>query len=374
MKLNSPQELIDAIRQGEMVVVMDEGDPDNEGSLIMAAEQVDAEAINFMAHHARGLICLALTEERCKLFNLPLMADSARHKDRKNFTVSIEATEGVTTGISAADRAHTVQVAVAADAVSADLVQPGHIFPVMAHPGGVMGRSGHTEAACDLTRLAGCMPAGTVVGIMNKEGEMARGEELCAFAEEHNLKVGTIADLIHHRILHEGTIQRTDEYEINSKYGALRVIAYHDDYTDLLHLALVKGEIKIENPTLVRVQSVETVRDLLSWRPTAGAEQWNLERSLHKLEQEGKGVVVLLAKQELPRSVMAELKQLTPDSVAPEVPTFPQRTLGIGAQILRDLNVRKMRLMNAPVKFKAISGYDMEVAEFVPYAEESAEL
>ena len=364
MHLNTPQQLLEAIRRGEMVIITDD-DSDSDGSLLMAAEQVDASAITFMALHARGLICLALTEERCRALGLGLMVPNSRASHCMGFTVSIEASTGVSTGISAADRARSIQVAVAPASGPGDLVQPGHIFPVQAQPGGVMQRAGHIEAACDLARLAGLTPAATLVGILNEEGEMARGAELHAFAMAHGLKIGSIAELIHYRILHEGTIQRSGEYPLRTRHGEFRALTYHDAYKGQLHLALVKGQISTEFPTLVRVQAVETLRDSLGCEPESGPQQWNLDRALERVAAEGCGVVVLLAQQETPDALLEQLLKQSAGKLRP--PQFPQRTLGIGAQILRDLNVRKMLLLSFPVNYKAVSGFELEVAEFVPF-------
>lgn len=368
MQLNGIQETIEALRHGEMVVITDDAS-ESEGALIMAAEQVDGEAINFMALHARGLICLALTEERCRALGLSLMVPHSRAANGTGFTVSIEAAVGVTTGISAVDRARAVQVAVDPASRPCDLVQPGHIFPVQAQPGGVMNRAGHAEAACDLTRLAGLLPAAAMVGILNDAGEVARGSELHQFAARHGLKICSIAELIHYRILHEGAIQRSADYCLDTRHGEFRVLAYRDEYRSQLHLALVKGQVRRDQPALVRVQAAETLRDLLNGVPREGIPQWNLDRALARVAEEGCGVVVLLAQQETPEMLLQQLQQ---GGYKPRAPQFPQRTLGVGAQILRDLNVRQMRLLSSPVTYKAVSGFELEVVEFVPWPGEVA--
>ncbi|MNF33950.1 Riboflavin biosynthesis protein RibBA [compost metagenome] len=357
--MDSPQRLIEAMASGAMLVVTDD-EGDGEGSLVIAAGHADADAINFMAREGRGLICLALTEERCQALGLELMVPNSRARHGMGFTLSIEARTGVSTGISAADRARTVAVAVDPASTAADLVQPGHIFPLRVQPGGVMQRAGHVEAACDLARLAGLMPAAVLVGILDEQGEPARGQALRDFAERHGLPLGSVADLIHFRILHEGTIRRSGEYPIHTRHGDFRVITYLDDYQGQLHLALVRGEMCRDTPALVRVQAVETLRDLLDSHP----DQWNLERALARVAEEGAGVVVLLAQQETPTAVIEQLEQ---GVQKPRPPSFPQRTLGIGAQILRDVGVRKMRLLSFPVSYKAVSGFELEVAEFVPF-------
>jgi 3,4-dihydroxy 2-butanone 4-phosphate synthase/GTP cyclohydrolase II len=328
---------------------------------VIAAGRADAAAINFMAREARGLICLALTEERCQALGLELMVPHSRARHGMGFTLSIEARSGVSTGISAADRARTIAVAVDPASTAADLVQPGHVFPLRAQPGGVMQRAGHVEAACDLARLAGLMPAAVLVSILDEQGEPARGDALRDFARRHGLPLGSVADLIHYRILHEGTIRRSGEYPVGGRHGDFRVITYLDDYQGQLHLALVRGEVRRDAPTLVRVQAVETLRDLLDSHP----DQWNLERSLAKVAREGAGVIVLLAQRETPGALIEQLQQRA--GQRPRPPSFPQRTLGIGAQILRDVGVRKMRLMSFPVSYKAVSGFELEVTESVPF-------
>ncbi|WP_342246689.1 3,4-dihydroxy-2-butanone-4-phosphate synthase [Pseudomonas sp. OTU5201] len=362
--MDSPQRLIEAMASGTMLVVTDD-EGDGEGSLVIAAGRADAAAVNFMAREARGLICLALTEERCQALGLELMVPNSRARHGMGFTLSIEARSGVSTGISAADRAHTIAVAVDPNSTATDLVQPGHIFPLRAQPGGVMQRAGHVEAACDLARLAGLMPAAVLVSILDEDGEPARGLALRDFAQRHGLPLGSVADLIHYRILHEGTIRRSGEYPIQTRHGEFRVVTYLDDYQGQLHLALVRGEIRRDRPTLVRVQAAETLRDLLDSHP----DQWNLERSLAKVAQEGAGVVVLLAHQETPAALIEQLQQ---GAYKPRPPSFPQRALGIGAQILRDVGVRKMRLLSFPVSYKAVSGFELEVAEFVPFDRQQA--
>ncbi|WLD65530.1 3,4-dihydroxy-2-butanone-4-phosphate synthase [Pseudomonas sp. OVF7] len=364
LAFDSVKHLLEALRSGEMVVVSDD-EHNGEGSLLMAANHADATAVTFMAVQARGLICLALTQEHSRRLGLELMVPNSRAAHGMGYTYSIEAATGVSTGISAADRARSIQVAVDPASGPSDLVQPGHIFPIQALPGGVMQRAGHVEAACDLTRLAGLQPAATLVTILNEGGEVARGVELHKFAERHGLKIGSIADLIHYRIRHEGTIARGGVYPLLTRHGEFQVTTYQDTYQGLLHLALVKGQIDSEQATLVRVQSNETLRDVLGCETEGGPQQWNLERSLANIAQAGCGVVVLLAQQESPQAVIEQLHQR--NGGKPRPPQFAQRTLGVGAQILRDLNVRKMRLLSSPVPYKAVSGFDLEVVEFVPF-------
>ena len=262
MALNTAEELIEDIRAGKMVILMDDEDRENEGDIIIASECVTAEHINFMARFARGLICMPMTRERCELLKLPLMAPRNGSGFGTKFTVSIEAAEGVTTGISAADRARTVQAAVARNAVAEDIVSPGHIFPLMAQPGGVLARAGHTEAACDLARMAGFEPSGVICEIMNDDGTMARRPELEAFAELHGLKIGTIADLIHYRLIHERTVERISEQPLDTELGQFNLVTYRDGVEDTAHMALTLGTICAEEPTLVRVHNMDPLRDL----------------------------------------------------------------------------------------------------------------
>ena len=368
MELNSTTEIIEDIRRGKMVILMDDEDRENEGDLIIAAEMVRPEDVNFMARYACGLICLTLTEERCKQLRLPLMVQDNNCQHSTNFTVSIEAAEGVTTGISAADRAKTVQAAVNKDASPEDIVQPGHIFPLKAKEGGVLSRAGHTEAGCDLARLAGFEPAAVIVEIMNPDGSMARRPDLEKFAAEHDLKIGTIADLIHYRILHEKTISRIEEQALSTRYGDFNLITYQDSVQGGIHMALTKGDIEPEQETLVRVCQTEVFRDLLGAEP-AGRKSWALGDSLEKIAAEGSGVVVILANDDPHVEMLSHVRMLQGgDADAREVVRHSPSvhdTVGTGSQILRDLGVRKMRLLSSPIKYTAISGFDLEVTEFV---------
>jgi 3,4-dihydroxy 2-butanone 4-phosphate synthase/GTP cyclohydrolase II len=357
MALNSIDELIEDIRQGKMVILMDDEDRENEGDLIMAAECVQAEHINFMAKYARGLICMPMTRERCEILRLPLMAPRNGSGFGTKFTVSIEAAEGVTTGISAADRARTVQVAAAKNAQADDIVSPGHIFPLMAQSGGVLARAGHTEAACDLARMAGFEPSGVICEIMNDDGSMARRPELEVFAEQHGIKIGTIADLIHYRLIHERTIQRIAEQELDSELGRFHLVSYRDAVEGDVHMALIMGEIHADEPTLVRVHNMDPLRDLLMVRQPG---RWSLRAAMAEVARAGRGVVLLLGHPLEANEVLTLLREGTPKS------PNTYSTVGAGSQILRDLGVRKMRLMSAPMKFNAISGFDLEVVEYLP--------
>ncbi len=364
MSLNSIEEIIDDIRQGKMVILMDDEDRENEGDLIMAAEKVRPQDINFMAMHARGLICLTLTEARCKQLGLPLMVDENNARHSTNFTVSIEAADGVTTGISAADRARTVQAAIARDAKPADIVQPGHVFPILAQPGGVLSRAGHTEAGCDLARIAGCEPAAVIVEIMNDDGSMARRPDLEAFAQKHQLKIGTIADLIHYRSFKEKTVDCINEREVDTQFGPFRLLTYRDVRGEL-HYAMVKGKPTMDNPTLVRVHVFDGAKDILGIIPNNEREypSWSFHKALRYIEQEGEGIMVLICHNESVTAIEEHIDWLLSGKSARPTQDLVYRRVGTGAQILRDLGVSKMRLMSAPLKFTAISGFDLEVVE-----------
>ena len=369
MKLNSVEEIIEDIRQGKMVVLMDDEDRENEGDLIIAADKVRPEDINFMARYARGLIYLTLTRERCRQLRLPLMVESNSSPFGCNFTVSIEASTGVTTGISAADRARTIQAAVAAEAKPEDIIQPGHIFPVMANEGGVLRRAGHTEAGCDLAKLAGLTPASAICEIMNEDGSMARKDDLEKFAREHGLKIGTIMDLIHYRIANEQTIERIQQYILPTEHGDFDVYCYRDLIKEggPVHLALVKGDIRHDEPTLARVLVADTVRDLLGIANPA-LPSWSLHRSLARINEEGKGVVVVLASEKDSEDVLSRLAtidKMTDKDVPTPAPHGIYLNVGTGSQILRDVGVGKMRLLSYPTRY-AISGFDLEVVEYIP--------
>jgi 3,4-dihydroxy 2-butanone 4-phosphate synthase/GTP cyclohydrolase II len=348
-------DIVADLKAGRMVVLVDEEDRENEGDLVLAADFVTPEAINFMAKHARGLICLTLTEERCRQLGLaPMVADN-RSVHGTNFTLSIEAAEGVSTGISAADRARTVQVAIAADARPADLVQPGHVFPIMAQRGGVLARAGHTEAGCDLTALAGRTPAAVICEIMKDDGTMARLPDLIAFAQEHGLKIGAIADLIHYRSRNERLIERLAERPLATPYGAFRLIVYRDKLTDATHLALVRGPLSTDAETLVRVHEPVSVMDLLDVE--SSSHSWTIPAAMEAIAKAGRGVVVLLHRPESAE----ELRRRAISDEPPVSSRMDLRNYGIGAQILRDLNVGRMRLMARPRKMPSMTGFNLEV-------------
>ncbi len=357
MALNTIEELIADIRLGRMVVLMDDEDRENEGDLVMAATHVRPEDINFMIRYARGLVCLPMPRERCELLKLPLMVQRNGSGYGTKFTVSIEAASGVSTGISAADRARTVQAAVARNAVADDIVSPGHIFPLMAQPGGVLARAGHTEAACDLARMAGFEPSGVICEIMNDDGTMARRPELEAFAEQHGLKIGTIADLIHYRLIHERTVERISEQPLDTELGQFNLVTYRDAVEDTAHMALTLGTICAEEPTLVRVHNMDPLRDLFLVNQPG---RWSMRAAMAEVAKAGSGVVLLLGNPLTGPELLALISRQQPANPA----TYS--TVGAGSQILRDLGVRKMRLMSSPMKFNAISGFDLEVVEYLP--------
>ena len=366
------QEIIADLRAGKMIILVDEEDRENEGDLVLAADHVSAETINFMAKHGRGLICLTLTRERCQQLNLPLMVRDNGTALGTNFTISIEAASGVTTGISAADRARTIQAAVARHAKPSDLVQPGHIFPLMAQPGGVLIRSGHTEAGCDLALLAGCSPTAVICEIMKDDGSMARLPDLLEFAKNHGLKIGSIADLIQYHSQNESIVVREGIREFNTPWGKFQGVVYRDRPSSAIHLALING-IPTENiETLVRVHEPATLLDLLDTAATT--HSWPLAKALQTLAAAPVGVAVLLnvAGISAPNDVswLERFQKLTnapPNKALQRKPDF--RSYGIGAQILKDLQVGKMRLLGNPGPTPSLSGYKLEITGHTPFAE-----
>jgi 3,4-dihydroxy 2-butanone 4-phosphate synthase/GTP cyclohydrolase II len=369
--LNSVEEILADIAAGKMVVIMDDEDRENEGDLLMAASLVRPEDINFMARYGRGLICLTLTRERCQQLRLPLMVSDTDLEQRTNFTLSIEAAEGVTTGISAYDRAHTVRTAVAPDARPADLRQPGHIFPIMAQPGGVLTRAGHTEAGCDFSRLAGLEPAAVIVEIMNDDGTMARRPDLEKFAREHGLKIGTIADLIRYRLRNERSVERVAEQRVSTEFGEFTLLAYQDHVHRDVHLALVRGTIRADGPPpLVRVHLTDTLRDVLGVGVGIEAgRHWTLRAAMARVAREGHGVIVILREAESPRQLADAVQALSrPGDLPPQAEGAPVlRTYGIGAQILKDVGVRRMRVLSAPKQLHGLSAFDLEVESYVDH-------
>lgn len=371
--LNSAKELIDDITAGKMVILMDDEDRENEGDLIMASSLVRPDDINFMAKFGRGLVCLTLTQQRCEQLNLKLMVDNNQASFETNFTLSIEAAEGVTTGISAADRAQTIQAAVAADAKPNDIVQPGHIFPIMAKKGGILIRAGHTEAGCDLARLAGLEPSATIVEILNEDGSMARRPDLEEFAKEHQLKIGTIADLIEYRMNTENSVNKEFSVDWSTEFGDFKLHAYTDDIEGQTHIALVKGEIKQDESTLVRVHIADIATDLLA-REKKDLGSWTIRRALQKVAEEGTGVVLLLGNQSSPETILDRIARLSgaklsgqdrPNSKEQAQQSRATRTVGIGSQILVDLNVHKMRLLSPLKKYHSLAGFKLQVVEYI---------
>jgi 3,4-dihydroxy 2-butanone 4-phosphate synthase/GTP cyclohydrolase II len=367
MSFSPVSEIIEDIRRGRMVIIVDDEDRENEGDLVMAATCVRPEDINFMARYGRGLICLTLTQERCERLRLPLMVAGSQGKHTTNFTVSIEAARGVTTGISAADRATTIRAAVAADAKPQDVVQPGHIFPLMAQAGGVLTRAGHTEAGCDLARLAGLEPAAVIVEILNEDGGMARRPELEAFAEVHGLKIGTIADLIHYRMQNEKTVELLEESNLATEFGVFRLAAYKDKVGGNIHLALVKGEIRADVPVLVRVHMLDTLSDLFG--AARDDVSWSMREALQRIAAEEHGVLVVLRKPNEEQELVDHIRDhrvLEQGDHFPKLPIQEElRTFGVGAQILADIGVAKMRILGTPKRMHGISGFGLEVVDYV---------
>ncbi|NQZ10085.1 MAG: 3,4-dihydroxy-2-butanone-4-phosphate synthase [Algicola sp.] len=367
MKLNTVEELIEDIRNGKMVILMDDEDRENEGDLIMASDYVTPDAINFMATFGRGLICMTMTQQRCKQLNLPLMVDENNAQFSTNFTVSIEAAEGVTTGISAADRARTVKAAIARDAVPRDIVQPGHIFPIMARDGGVLTRAGHTEAGCDLARMAGLEPSSVIVEILNDDGTMARRPDLEVFAEKHDIKIGTIADMIEYRNLNETTIERIAQCKLPTAHGEFDLVTYRDTIDDQIHFALINGEIDSDGTTLVRVHLQNTFSDLLQSERSVN-RSFTLADGMARIAQEG-GVLVLLGKQESPEDLINKVKAFELEDKGEVLPPATwmgtSRNVGVGSQILADVGVRKMRLLSSFKKYHSLSGFGLELVEYV---------
>ncbi|MFT7558296.1 MAG: 3,4-dihydroxy 2-butanone 4-phosphate synthase/GTP cyclohydrolase II [Flavobacteriales bacterium] len=366
MNLHSTEEIIEDFKNGKMVILLDDEDRENEGDIVMAAEFVRAEDINFMAKHARGLICLTLTETRCAQLDLPLMVRENNSAHATNFTVSIEAAEGVTTGISAADRAKTVQVAVSRDAKASDIVQPGHIFPLMAQAGGVLSRAGHTEAGCDLARLAGVEPAAVIVEVMNDDGSMARRPELEVFAAEHGLKIGSIADLIQYRVVNERTVECINERKVQTAYGEFVLKTYLNSAQNERHFALIKGELSDTEPNLVRVHVGYTARDVFTIEAADNdPTSWDFRAALKVIADEGRGVLVYICHSETTEEVDESIDWLLSGKQRRAKHDVAYKQVGTGSQILRDLGVTKMRLLSAQFKFKAISGFNLEVVEYI---------
>ena len=364
VKISPVEDIIADMAAGKIVILVDEEDRENEGDLVLASDFVTADAINFMARFGRGLICLTLTKERCERLQLPPMATRNGGKYSTAFTVSIEAAEGVTTGISAADRAITVQAAVAKNATAQDLVQPGHIFPLQAVDGGVLMRAGHTEAGCDLAQLAGCSPSAVICEIMKDDGTMARLPDLQVFAAEHGLKIGTIADLIEHRSRTESLIQKMGTRTLHTAYGEFTAHAFQDKPSSGVHLALVKGSWQPQDTVLARVHEPLSVIDLLD--QGRAMHSWSLDESLKRINDEGCGIVVLLNCAESAVQLLAQFEGTARPAQAPERGRMDLRTYGVGTQILRDCGVKKMTLLGNPRPMPSMVGYGIEVMGYLP--------
>jgi 3,4-dihydroxy 2-butanone 4-phosphate synthase/GTP cyclohydrolase II len=361
-------EIVAELRAGRMVILVDEEDRENEGDLVMAAEFVTPEDINFMVTHARGLVCLTLTEDRCRQLDLPLMASRNGTRYVTNFTMSIEAAEGVETGISAADRARTIRVAVARDAKPSDLVQPGHIFPLQAVRGGVLVRAGHTEAGCDLTAMAGLTPAAVICEILKPDGTMARLPDLIEFAQQHNLKIGTIADLIQYRSEHESMVERLAARQVKTPWGNFQAVAYRDLSSGAAHLALVHGTVDPESETLVRVHEPTHVLDVLF--EGEGTHSWDVAAALRTISASPSGVLILLNCQGSSESVFGHFEswKASPDAATPmpdRESRYGLRTYGIGAQIMRDLGVGKAKLLARPRKMPSMAGFSLTITGYI---------
>jgi 3,4-dihydroxy 2-butanone 4-phosphate synthase/GTP cyclohydrolase II len=360
------EDIIADIRVGKMVVMVDDENRENEGDLLMAAAKVQPEDINYMATHGRGLICLTISRERCSQLRLPLMVKETDQHHSTNFTLSIEAAEGITTGISAHDRARTVQAAIAADAKPEDIRQPGHIFPVMAQPGGVLTRAGHTEAGCDLARLAGLEPAAVIVEILKADGSMARRPDLEKFARKHGIKIGTIADLIRYRLENERNVECIAEQQVETKYGEFTLYCFEDHVNSAVHAALVKGDLSAAENPLVRVHLQDTLGDVIGVQNESLG--WPLDHAIERIANEETGVIVLLRDQESSRTFIDSVSSLgSPHDDLEEQRGGDAvlRTYGIGAQILRELGLSKIRVLSAPKQMYAISGFDLEITEYV---------
>lgn len=362
------EDIIADIRDGKMVIMVDDENRENEGDLLMAAEKVRPEDVNYMATHGRGLICLTLSRERCAQLRLPLMVSDTDRHHATNFTISIEAAEGITTGISAHDRARTIKAAVAPDARAEDLRQPGHIFPVMAQPGGVLTRAGHTEAGCDLARLAGMEPSAVIVEILNEDGSMARRPDLEKFARDRGIRIGTIADLIRYRLEKERNVERIAVQVVDTTYGQFTMYCYDDRINRAVHIALVKGDLsKTDNP-LVRVHLQDTLGDVIG--VTSSSLGWPIHSAIERIAQEDFGVVVLLREQETSRDFIDAVESLghvQNDLEQRRSGDAVLRTYGVGAQILRDLGLSRIRVLSAPKQMYAISGFDLEITEYVDH-------
>ena len=368
MIFDSIESILEDIRLGKMVVMLDDEDRENEGDLIMAARLVKPEDINFMARYGRGLICLSLTKERCKQLGLELMVRDTDRQHQTNFTVSIEAKEGVTTGISAYDRAHTIRTAVAPNATADDLNHPGHVFPLMAQPGGVLARAGHTEASMDLALLADLEPAGVLVEILNEDGTMARRPELEAFAKEHGLKMGSVADLIRYRLAHEANVECIHEQAIETAHGPFQLRVFKDRIHHKLHWGLLRGNINSEEAFPVRVHVPELLGDVLSIQDPAFGMP--LDPVLADINRRGEGLALILGYDEDDDTRMSTLQQAQmvdglEQSKAGTDPSHELRSYGIAAQIIAHLGIQRMAVYGAPKRLSALDGFGLEIVEYI---------
>jgi 3,4-dihydroxy 2-butanone 4-phosphate synthase / GTP cyclohydrolase II len=364
MQISSTKELIEDIRLGKMVVLVDAEDRENEGDLIFAADHVSAEKINFLATHGRGLVCMPITKEHAARLKLPPMAAQNRTSHGTNFTVAIEAAEGVSTGISAADRAHTIRVATRPDAVADDIVQPGHVFPLVAQPGGVLMRAGHTEACCDFARLAGLNPAAVLCEIMNDDGTMARMPDLVPFAKKHGLKIGTIADLIRYRSVTETLVEKIATRDVSTPYGVFKLHLFKDKTANEVHMALTRGDVRPDVPVLTRVHEPFMGADIFEF--DSGRHAYSVGEAMRIVATEGTGVIVLLRREESSQEILDRFTLTVADAKAKRSNKWDPRMHGIGAQILRQLNVRKMRVLSWPKNIPSMAGFDLEVVEYLP--------
>ena len=360
------EEIIEEARNGRMFILADDEDRENEGDLIIPAQMSTPETINFMATYGRGLICLSLTPERIEALRLPLMSASNSSRHETAFTVSIEAKDGVTTGISAHDRARTVRAAVAPNARPEDLRQPGHIFPVMSQPGGVLTRAGHTEAGCDLVRLAGLEPSAVIVEILNNDGTMARKNDLISFAKKHSLKIGTIADLISYRLKNEQSVEPISEIDVKTEFGKFKMVSFEDHVNRSVHLALIKGNIDPGSSVMVRVHLQNTLSDVVGIKDTRLG--WPLNDAIKRISEEESGIIVILRQEEDPRELIefiSSLKNKKEDVINDQKSSRELRQYGIGAQILRSLGVKRMRVLSSPKQMHGLSGFGLEVDEYI---------
>ena len=351
------KEIIEDIKQGKMVIILDDEERENEGDLVCAADLVTPEIVNFMASKGKGLICLPMSPDLCNKFDLPMMTHKNRAANRTAFTVSIEAAKGITTGISAADRSHTIKTAVNKDSKPSDIVQPGHIFPLKAMEGGILSRAGHTEAACDLAKLAGLQAAGVICEIMNDDGTMARRDDLIKFGEEHNIKVGTIADLIDYRLSSDSTIEAVHNRDISNEFGEFQLIVWRDTVNDEYHFSLSKGDLsKVKSP-LVRVQTHSILQDTLGIEELG--KNWSIRRSLERISKEEAGLFVLINHRDAKSYWLNKLENKETE------PKTNRRVIGVGSQILRAIGLKEITVLGTPTKYNAVSGFNIEITGFI---------